>query len=107
MSPRKRALIAMALGVMNMVGLLSFRVRSRNDVFVWAAAGVGVLVGVYTATLRCAACGTRMYKRKTRILGEEFTYWGGLLPKRCSNCDTSLSATRGGGREQVERPDPE
>lgn len=88
-SSRKRAILAMAVGLMNVVGLTAIASLWARWVLLLAAM-VALAVGVYLLSLKCARCGTRMYKRRMRFLGEEFVFWGGVLPKRCSECGAKL-----------------
>jgi predicted MFS family arabinose efflux permease len=90
MSIRKRAFVAIALGIMNFFGGVAG--GSILDRRLWWIAGVApVAAGLYLLTLRCRVCGTPIYKRRVKLLGMEFTYWGGFtIPQNCSNCGSSL-----------------
>jgi hypothetical protein len=90
MSLRKRAFIALALGMMNFVG--GVVLGSMLDHRFWWIAGVSpVAAGLYLLTLRCDRCRTPMYKRRVKLLGMDFTYWGGFtIPRKCSNCGNAF-----------------
>ncbi len=88
-STRKRAFYAIALAALNFFGFLILTINV-NGAFIWPTILVPVGAGLYLLTLRCPSCGNRIYKRKAKLFGEEFTYWGGLLPRRCSHCSTEL-----------------
>jgi hypothetical protein len=95
MSIRRRALIAVALAVINVLGSLAAAITWGNA-FVVPGVLVALVAGGYLLSLRCPNCGARMCKRKVRVLGEEFTYWGGLIPKTCSECGAPLGSTHSG-----------
>jgi rRNA maturation protein Nop10 len=59
--------------------------------FVLLAILLPAFAGIYTLTLRCKNCGEPMFKRKARIFGIRFGYWGGFtIPKECSRCGTKF-----------------
>lgn len=90
MSVRKRAIIALSLGLMNAIGFLWWGVLADSRL-VWGAVVAIVVTGIYGLSLRCPKCGTPIAKRKVRVLGETFTYWGGFwVPRECSRCGAPL-----------------
>ncbi len=89
-SLRKKAFFALFFAFINFLGGLGLTLYVDQR-FVWLAVLLPVGAGIYTLTLRCQTCGTPMYKRKTQILGMDFTYWGGFtIPKNCSHCGTKF-----------------
>jgi hypothetical protein len=95
-SPRKRAFYAIAIAVMNFFGFLILTLYAHSA-FIWPTILVPVAVGLYLLSLRCPNCGNRIFKRKVKIFGEEFTYWGGFsVPRSCSRCNADLSARSDG-----------
>jgi hypothetical protein len=89
MPVRKKAIYAIAIGFLNFVGFMILA-KNVDEAFLFAAILVAAMAGLYSLTLRCPNCGNRIYKRKVRLFGEEFTYWGGFVPKRCSHCGEEL-----------------
>jgi hypothetical protein len=88
-SVRKRAFYAIAIAVLNFFGFLALTVNV-NGVYIWPTILIPLVAGIYLLSLRCPSCGNRIYKRKVRIIGEGFTYWGGFIPKQCSHCEKML-----------------
>ncbi len=89
MSIRKRAFLALFLVVINFGGFLALA-TNINSTFIFPAILVPVGIGLYLLSLRCPYCGNRYYKRKTKLFGMEFTYWGGLIPRHCSHCGKEI-----------------
>ena len=89
MSQRKRALITIGFAVINSLGFMAFTI-SVSPSFIWPTLLIPVGAGIYLLSLRCPDCGSRIYKRKVKLFGEEFTYWGGFVPKKCSHCGKEL-----------------
>lgn len=90
MSVRKRAFLTIGLCVMNFFGTALIFYWAAPG-FVWLALGWPVAAGTYLLTLRCPRCGARIYKRRVKLCGMDFTYWGGpTIPKTCSRCGTDL-----------------
>ncbi len=86
MSLRQKAFLSFLFGTVGLLVslLLTMYVDQR---FLWLATVFLIAVGVYGFTLRCKNCGEFMGKRKIRIFGVEFTYWGGLtIPRTCLRC---------------------
>lgn len=89
-SLRKRAYYTIAIAAINFLGFLMLTV-TISQIFIWPTILVPFGAGLYLLSLRCPKCGNRIYKRKVRIFGEEFIYWGGIfVPKRCSHCNTEF-----------------
>jgi hypothetical protein len=88
-SPRKRAFFAIAVAFINFFGFLILTMNI-NGIFILPAILVPVGAGLYLLSLRCPNCGNRIYKRKVKLFGEEFTYWGGFIPTRCAHCEHEL-----------------
>lgn len=89
-SLRKKAFLAIFFTIINAIGtgLLALYIDQRS---IWLTILIVLGGGLYTLTLRCPNCGAPMYKRKTQILGMDFTYWGGFtIPKNCSHCGTKF-----------------
>jgi hypothetical protein len=84
-SVRKKSIYAMAIATLNFFGFIILA-TSISNFFAIFAVGAPFICGILLLSLRCPVCGQPMYKRKIRIFGEEITYWGGFLPKRCSKC---------------------
>ena len=84
-SVRKKALYAIAIATLNFFGFMILA-TSVSNFFAIFAVGVPIICGIFLISLRCPVCGQLVYKRKTRLFGQEITYWGGFLPKRCSKC---------------------
>lgn len=85
-SLRKRLLLAFLFVLVNFIGSsgLTIYVDQR---FIWLVILLPMGAGIYTLTLRCPNCGEFMIKKKIKIWGMEFTYWGGFtIPKNCSRC---------------------
>ncbi|QEX21331.1 hypothetical protein FRZ61_12560 [Hypericibacter adhaerens] len=88
---RKRAIIAIFIAFLNFVGLGAWGITTEIKLLLVLAVIVPALAGAYLLSLRCPNCGTRIYKRKAQIFGEEFAYWGGLgVPRECAKCGTKL-----------------
>jgi hypothetical protein len=89
-SLRKRSLNALLLAGSNFVGFAILTV-SMNHGFAWPMVLIPVGAGFYLLSLRCARCGTPIYKRKATLAGIELTYWGGWrIPRRCSSCAAEI-----------------
>jgi len=88
-SQRKRVLLAIGFAVINFFGFLAFTINVSNS-FIWPTILIPVGAGIYLLSLRCPNCGAPIYKRRVKLLGEEFTYWGGFIPKKCSQCGKEL-----------------
>jgi len=89
MSQRKRAFLAIGFAVINFLGFLAFTINVSNC-FIWPTILIPVGAGIYLLSLRCANCGNPIYRRRVRFLGQEFRYWGGFVPKKCSQCGKEL-----------------
>lgn len=88
-SPRKKALYAIALGAINFFGFIILT-TTVSQYFIIPTIGVPLICGIFLLSIRCEACGHLIYKRKTRIFGEDITYWGGVIPKKCPACGKDL-----------------
>src|SRR5215471_19572560 len=88
-SARKRAFYVIALAIMNFLGFMILTTNVHGIFFVPTIL-VPIGAGLYLLSLRCPNCGNRIYKRKVRVFGETFTYWGGFVPRRCATCDFTL-----------------
>lgn len=86
---RKQAFLAIFLAVINFIGFLTLS-TIIDSIFIWPAILIPVGIGLFLLTLRCPSCGHRYYKRKTKLFGIEFTYWGGLIPRYCSHCKKEI-----------------
>jgi hypothetical protein len=82
---RKQAFVALFLAGINFIGFLALS-TTISSAFIWPAILIPVGIGLFLLSLRCPHCGHRYYKRKTKLFGVEFTYWGGFIPKYCSHC---------------------
>lgn len=86
MSLRRKAFVAALTAGVGFAAnaILAIYVDQR---FLWFAVVFLAGYGIYGFTLRCKNCGEFMGRRKVRLLGMEFTYWGGItIPKKCSRC---------------------
>lgn len=88
-SVRKKAIYVIAFTLISFI-CFSPLVEMYNGKFFLLIFVIPVFSGLYLLTLRCPKCGNRIYKRKSVIFGEKFTYWGGFVPKRCSHCNHEL-----------------
>jgi ribosomal protein L37E len=93
MSVREKAFWANLIFVLGfVVAVIAFISIDRRLAFLWPIFGIGVMI--YMLLLRCPRCGQWIYKRQTKILGLEFTYYGGNpVPRRCARCGQDLSQT--------------
>lgn len=89
MSLRRRALLAIGFAAISFFGFL-MPMAIASDAF-WPTILIPIGAGFYLLWLRCPNCGTPIFKRRVRLLGEHFTYWGGFsVPKKCSQCGKEL-----------------
>jgi type IV secretory pathway VirB3-like protein len=89
-SLRKKAFYGIVLAIINFFGFMGLATSFNNN-FIYPAILIPAAAGFYLLSLRCPSCGTRIYKRKAQVLGESFTYWGGMvIPKHCSQCNREL-----------------
>ena len=86
---RRKALYAMAIGLMNFFGF-SLLAAYVDQGWLVAAIAIPVAAGIYLVTLRCPNCGRPIFKRRGQVAGVEVDYWGGWIPKTCSGCDELL-----------------
>ena len=94
MSVRKKAFLAIVLCGINFLGFLMLAVNV-NQVFIIPAVLISAILAVYLMLLRCPHCGNLIIKKRTKIMGAEFSYWGGAIPRRCSNCGQDLEQKDG------------
>jgi hypothetical protein len=83
---RKRLIVLTFVALINGVGGALAGVTD-HPVMMVSGLGVALTCGALSLALRCPQCGQAAEKRKMRLFGEEWTYWGGFTwPRRCSNC---------------------
>ncbi len=86
------------------------RVKYRLTVFLWFVNGLALLlgalylsgflviplvalflvVGLYTMSLRCPACGKRVLYNPVRLFGVELNMWTSWIPKRYTRCGKEM-----------------
>lgn len=88
MSIRKKALWTIFLTGLGFLGAVSLAVYVDQQL-IWLAVLPLAAAWVYSFfALRCTECGAAMFsKRKFRLWGVDFNYWGGFtIPKACVRC---------------------
>jgi hypothetical protein len=84
-----RAGLAQAAAVLGFLGFTGLGASLDEPLLFVGAAAVAVTVGLYSASIRCPACGRRIYDRQTRVFGVTVRYQGDFLPPEscaCSRC---------------------
>jgi len=94
MSVRKKAFCASSfLYVSFLVALVAGMFDFRF--FLYVAPIVTLGSAIYMRTLRCPNCGQWIYKRRLKLRGSYFAYYGGNpAPRHCAWCGEDLNQAR-------------
>jgi hypothetical protein len=87
---KQKAWVLVFLSPIMWMGSLLYFMVTRDLIGTILLLAITFAVIFCTYFLRCPVCGQHIYKRKVQIWGMEFSFWGGLPPDRCANCDSPL-----------------
>lgn len=90
---KKKAIVLVFLAFINFLGGMGLTLYVDQR-FVLIAILIPMLCGLLLLTLRCERCGKPLYRNQVRILGVNFTYWGGVrIPRVCSQCGLDFASS--------------
>ena len=98
---RQKWLVLFVIMILNIIG--GFILFYMTDRGVWLFVGMAFVMAaaVCVMQLRCPRCHNPVFRRRKRIGGMVWTYWGGPLPPaNCGICDWNLAEPY----EQVRKP---
>jgi hypothetical protein len=87
---RQKAWVLVFLRPIIWMGSLLYFMATRDLIGTILLLAITLAAIFCTYFLRCHVCGQHIYKRKVQICGMELSFWGGLPPDRCANCDSTL-----------------
>jgi hypothetical protein len=102
-SVRKRVIYALFIAITNFIGFVIGFVFLPKDIesiylpdnyiliYFVSVILTQVCSILYIFSLRCPNCGNRIFKRRIKIFGNNFIYFGGInLPTYCNQCNYKL-----------------
>ncbi|WP_293331338.1 hypothetical protein [Parvibaculum sp.] len=93
MSIRKKSILFLSVGVINIFGLLVAALAIHEAFLFLALVALFVLGICQRSFLKCPSCRHPILKRTVVFFGEPFTYWG-LPPQQCPHCGEDLRQDR-------------